>query len=410
MEKNQGRILGLTTSSHALMHIYELSLAALILAIATEFKASLFAVGVIANVFALTFGFAALPAGVLADRFGSRNTLLITWGVATLASLLVGFTSSLYMLAVWLGLLGLAIGLYHPAGYALITRGFPQPGLALAYHGMAGSLGVALSPFLAGIIAAMLGWRAPFIIYALPALLLMLVACFSSVQETSLGSKHTKDTAPAAWGSLRPTLLPLTLTYLVSLFHGFIYRGGLTFLPAYLQQRLGFHILGISPEALAASMATLALLVGILGQYAGGILSDKVRLETLFVAFSAAVAVALVFMANTDGAWLLFSTAFFAFFNFFGQPVGIALLAKYTPLPMQGRSLGIFFLANGGIGSFSASFSGQIADVWGLPTIYFVQSIFGFLALLLAILLFRYALSRQKKGLPASGDKPPVTG
>ena len=65
-----------TSGCHGLIHILELSYGALLVHIANEFGASLFIMGILANIFGLAFGIMGFPAGLLADRFSERRLLM----------------------------------------------------------------------------------------------------------------------------------------------------------------------------------------------------------------------------------------------------------------------------------------------------------------------------------------------
>jgi len=76
--------------------------------------------GLAISAFTLSYGIAQLPAGWLADRVGPR--LLITIGISgvALSGLLVGLSQTYIMMTVFLVLMGLAGGGYHPAASPLI--------------------------------------------------------------------------------------------------------------------------------------------------------------------------------------------------------------------------------------------------------------------------------------------------
>src|SRR5205823_5713420 len=75
----------------------------------------------------------------------TRLLMLSAGGIAvSLASL--AFSTNLPWLALSLAGLGLSSGIYHPTALAAISRSVEAQGAAMGWHGMGGSLGIALGP------------------------------------------------------------------------------------------------------------------------------------------------------------------------------------------------------------------------------------------------------------------------
>ena len=76
--------------------------------------------GLVVSVIGLSIGFGQLPAGWLADRLGPR--ILITIGISgvAVAGLLVGLSRTYITMIVFLALMGVLSGGYHPAAPPLI--------------------------------------------------------------------------------------------------------------------------------------------------------------------------------------------------------------------------------------------------------------------------------------------------
>ena len=77
MTTSQRKVLTTTCLAHAVVHVYELSVPALLWMIQTEFNANDLRMGQIATFYALLFGVGSLPAGWLVDRMGSRPLLVL---------------------------------------------------------------------------------------------------------------------------------------------------------------------------------------------------------------------------------------------------------------------------------------------------------------------------------------------
>ncbi|MFC1953661.1 MFS transporter, partial [Chloroflexota bacterium] len=121
----------------------------------------------IVSAFTFAYGISQLPAGWLADRIGSRFLLLIgTVGVA-ICGLLIGFSPTYSIMVVFLVLLGILGGGYHPAASPLVSASVEEKnrGRALGIHQIGGTGSFFLSPIIAvGVAGIFGGWRASFII------------------------------------------------------------------------------------------------------------------------------------------------------------------------------------------------------------------------------------------------------
>jgi len=381
MKGIEKRAIAYTASCHGLVHVLEVTYGAVLVSIAQQFGASLFVLGVLANVMGFAYGAMALPAGFFADRLSERHLLALCCLGMGVASIAISLAPNIILLGVALAVLGLTMGIYHPVGTAFISRAVSQRGLAFGYLGVAGSAGVAVGPLLAGIIASFMGWRAAYFIFAIPAFILAAVFFFSVRGEAGFMPKPAAQTVTAR-SSLRPVLMSLALVFFIQVMAGFIYRGVLTFLPLYLSQRIHFSFLNMDSVLIAGSFTTIALVFGIGGQFIGGHLMEYKRHENLiFFTFLMAVP-SLALMGRSQELLLMVAASVFAFFYFMGQPVLNGLVADYTPSDWRGRIFGAYFFSNFAIGSFSASILGLLADKYGTNWVFTTAAGFGLLALI----------------------------
>lgn len=411
----QRRLVLYTAVAHGLVHTTELTYAALLLRIGDEFGQGEFMLGIIANAFAFTFGAGALPSGVLVDRLGSQRVITFGFLIAAVASMLVGLSPNAFVLGAFLVLLGMGIGLYHPAALSLIALTAEKRGLVLGYHGVAGNIGVAVAPVMAVGLAEAIDWRAAYFFLGGLSLLLVFLLRAAHLPSAERGAQveaaaTTADPSPSGdppvWASR--ALLPLLLVYVVFVLNGFIYRGSLTFLPAHIEEHLHITFLGIDEVALASSLTTVALLAGAVGQYVGGNMCQRYVLERLAPPLALALVPSLFLMGATGGLLMVAAAAAFVFFNFAGQPVYTSLIAEYTPEGAVGRSYGISFFAAFGLGSVAATFAGFFAERWGTGSVFVSLSAFALLVVCLTLIIWR--VSRSQLGLEARGAAVPPVG
>jgi DHA2 family multidrug resistance protein-like MFS transporter len=118
-----------------------------------------------------------LTMGILGDRIGRRRLLMIGAAMFGLASVLAAFATSVAMLIVARGLLGIAAATLAPSTLSLIRNMFlddRQRTVAIGVWVMSFSAGAALGPALGGLLLHFFWWGSVFLI-AVPVMALLLV-------------------------------------------------------------------------------------------------------------------------------------------------------------------------------------------------------------------------------------------
>ena len=375
------RSMAYVATLHGLLHVFELAYGVVLIAVAAEFGASLLVLGILANVFGFAYGLTALPVGVLADRMSETRLLAacaLGMGVAAVA---VSLSQGVVMLGVALALLGVALGLFHPVATAFVARTATRTGLGFAYLGTGGNLGLALGPVMVGAIASYLGWRFAYAGFAIPCVILGLVMLRLPAKIRPAVAVQESDSMPdRSFSVLRPFLVPLGLIVAANVMNGLVYRGVVTFLPTHLSESLGSGFAGVDPVMLGGSFTTVALLFGVAGQFSGGFFSDRRRREGLALIALGVAAPALLGVWAFGGVAVLAAAAAFAFFSFMSQPVFNTLIADYCPDCWRGRMYGLYFFFSFGVGSFSASALGYVAEAKGVSFVFLVCAILSLIA------------------------------
>jgi len=370
-----------------------------------EFSLGYLGLGVIGNIMSFTYGLGALPGGMIYNRLGPRKLFLLCFLGSTVASLMVAFSSNFIFFTVGLALLGALGSVYHPLANALITAKVRKYGRAMGIHGAAGNLGLATTPIIAGLIASRWGWRQAYLCFAVPGVVL---AIWSLFIDMSVGKKKKVETSHPHVTQLSMLgerdfwvyfSLPLVILYVNNMLNSFCYHGIITFLPTYMSQRTSFHIFSWDSVAIGGMLSGVALFMGVFGQYTGGVLGQRPHLvRNLFVITVMGFPFILAMSLATD-LLLLFMALSYFFFTFCLQPMTNVVLAQYTTLPMRGTAFGIYFFAAFGIGSLAASFSGYLAQAFGLQWAFL-----GVSGVALILIIFTFFLLKVKKPTYASAD------
>jgi len=369
--REERKIMGLTISSHSLVHLYEGVLPPLIPLLIGQFSTDYFRLGIVVTIFSYAFGLGALPAGFLADRVGPRRLVSIYLFGSGVLSVCIWPVGSLWTYGVLMGFIGLFCSTYHPASNTLISHAIRERGRAFGIHGIAGSLGVAAIPVLSAWIGLAMGWRAPHVIFGLWG---VGVGFYSlTVPQQSMTTHSVPLTNEPEVGPSKVSYLNLVVFFLSASALGLTYKGIMTFLPAYMGQNVHLSFLKIDTVALGGTMATLALLSGAVGQYVAGRLVDRCKPEGIYLGAIAVGAIFVFFMAQCSDVLLVVSAVLYAFFYFSTQPVQNYILSRYLPKHRHGLGYGIHFFLTFGVGSIAAAVSGYLADRFGLESIFYAM-------------------------------------
>ncbi|ADD06082.1 major facilitator superfamily transport protein [Natrialba magadii ATCC 43099] len=426
MSDNDRSITGFVMISHAVVHTYELSIPILMVIWLTEFSVSTAILGSAVAVGYGLFGVGALPAGILVDRFGSRELVLVCLagmgGSFLLLSAAQGIVSITLALCVW----GIAASIYHPAGLSLISTGVEQRGTGFAYHGMAGNFGIAFGPLLTAILLLFFDWRLVTAILVVPAGLAILYALTASFDEKAAvetqpdGGREPADEDTDTGGttdgqvdnqmSLSRFLsdsralftIGFTVAMVVVMMNGLFYRGTLTFLPDVLSDFMPDVVEQLqlfdpdSPMAEEFDPASYLyaglLMVGMAGQYVGGKLTDRIRTETgLTIIFASLAVVAVLFVPVAEAGLvpLLLIGSVLGFLLFSLQPMYQATIAEYSPPGERGLSYGYTYLGVFGVGAAGAAIAGFLLSIGSIWQTFAALAVFPATGAVLAIVLRR---------------------
>jgi MFS family permease len=404
---NDRAITGIASLAHAAVHTYEMAVPLFVVVWLTEFDAiplgvasvdvTTATVGVVVTLGYGLFGLGALPGGILVDRIGSRRLISACLLGMGLSYILLGLAPNMLVVAAALVLWGLSASVYHPAGLSLISKGVEERGTGLAYHGIAGNLGIGLGPLAATVMLLFVEWRTVAFVLGAPAVLAAVYAARADFDETAAvtdsaaadgGSKATTgvdDLGEFLTESRRLLAGGFALVFVVVMCSGLYYRGVLTFLPELLRGLPGFEPIpadALLPESVRSAFGVESgagrriepqryfysglLLVGVVGQYAGGKLTDRIPVEYgLAGSFGVLAVLAVLFVPVSQAGIgpLMILGALLGAFLFVVQPMYQATVAEYTPSGTRGLSYGFTYLGVFGVGALGGTIAGAILAV-----------------------------------------------
>jgi MFS family permease len=349
---NERNVLLLTGVGRFTTHFFELMFPTLAVALARQNSVPLDEVLSWSFLGYLAFGLGALPMALVGDRIGARLPLLVSLFGLGVAALAASEVTSARALTICLAAMGALAGVNHPLGMSLISRSTDAPGRALRMNGIFGNVAIALTPVITAALCARFGWQDTYRLVGYAMCALAVGCAFLPVQEPPRRPITARDTAaPIAWRPLLVLLVAATLA-------GISYRGTTLLQPAYFAERVS--------EVWFGAAVSAAYLLGIAGQYVGGILADRHDRRRLYLLFHACSLAPLLLMSVLGGMPLVVGTAAFVFFSLGMQPIENSLVAQYAPPHRRATIYGLKFVCTFGIGSLAVWLVGWADAVGGL--------------------------------------------
>ena len=386
------RLILLISCAHALVHMFELSLPAVEQMIGEDFEVGKDRTGALGTVWRLPFGLAAILAGWLADRYGSRLMLLVYLAGCAATCVLTWWSPSLSVLFPVMFAMGCFASIYHPAGLALISRETtPETrGSALGWHGILGSLGIAGAPFAAMLVFSRtdIDWRQYYLILIVPAVVIGAMLTRSMLQSAERGAAADAADKSRDTAGLKEPFLSRPFLILVSAgaLSGFVYAAFMHFLARYLND-VGLRPDDWPPESFRNALAAAVLICGSVGQAIAGRLCKPGRLEKLLVIVLLGNVPPLVWMSFADGYSRFIAACVLALIHFMNQPVYNSLIAQFIPASRRSIGYGFSNMMCFGIGALGPLCAGQIDSD---TTVYAMLAGVAGLASLLAVWLVQY--------------------
>ncbi len=303
--------------------------------------------------------------GALADRYGRKPLLMITILIYSLGTLLSGFANGFWTLLIARAITGFGIGGEWAVAHALVGETVP-PHVRGRYGAYLQS-GSAFARFLATLagtmLAPLIGWRAVFILSAVPALLVVVIRSQMPESDIWLRLKSAGKVAASPWRlvaemvgpSLRKTTaVAMTLTTLNM--SAFWFKT--IWLPTYLVQARGLTLGQVAALLLMDQIGSLV------GHVAFGSASDRWGRRPSFTVFSIIKALGILMVtigwtAAGGYTWVMFGFMLLVGFGE-GNWGGIGpLLNEVFPTKVRASALGIIYNVSRG-----AQFLAPIAIAW----------------------------------------------
>jgi len=322
----------------------------------------------VTSAFALSSGAAQLPSGWLADRIGP--TYLITMGIlgVAIAGLLIGFSNTYISLIVFMVIMGIMAGGYHPASTPMISLSVPANlrGRALGLHLIGGNTSFFLAPIIGAGIAVAWGWRGSYIALSIPTALLgifffyYLRKRFGRAHMAEMKRRQAEESPP------QPGYKRRLIAFLSMLVIG----GGAgmsvnAFITLYMVNDLG------SSKEVAAMAMSIIFSSGLWAGPVGGWISDKIG-STKVIIVSGVLSGLMIFVLKEVQLGISLYAVLWAMgvIQAVRFPVTEVFIMSQSPAKYRSTIYGVYYTTMQYTGAIFAPVIGTLIDRFGYATMF----------------------------------------
>jgi len=339
------------------------------------------------------YGFAALPAGWLGDRWSAERMMVLFFGGSGVAAIVTGLAQGPLGIAVGLGLIGFFGSIYHPVGTAWLVRNATNRGRMLGWNGIFGSVGIGAGPFAAASLTTLYGWRAAFLVPGVVCLglgvaLALLVRGGSVVAAKADLRPHPEPDH----ADVRRAFVLLSITMLAA---GIVFQAFSNVLPKLFEQRLP----DITQGGLMGTggLVSLVFIASAGFQMLGGLMADRFAMKWIYLACWA-VQLPVLLAATRLFELPLFAASLLCFCMIaVATPTENALLVHYTPSRWRATAFGAKFLLSLGVSALGVPLVAVVYDRSG----DFIW-LFAVLGVLAAVIVAAASLLPRERPVPVA--------
>jgi len=276
------------------------------------------------------------------------------------------------MMVVFLVLLGVMGGGYHPAASPLVSASVEPKnrGRALGLHQIGGTASFFLSPLIAVAIATALGWRGSFVVLAIPTIVFGIVFYwvlgrrgYPKKAEPGIPKSHTET--PSTSDRLRRLVAFLIL----SIAGMVLILSTISFIPLFVVDHFG-----VSEEA-AAFLLALVYSGGLWAGPLGGYLSDRLGRVPVILAMGLIAGPTIYLLTLVPFGWIIYAVLIvIGMAMHLGMPVAEAYIISHTSERNRSTILGIYYVGSRGGPGVITPVLGYLIDQFGFYTSFTIMS------------------------------------
>ncbi|TJY41332.1 MFS transporter [Cohnella pontilimi] len=361
-----------------------------------ETSISYAATGLLASVTALVGGLILPFVGVLVDRWGARNIILLGLLISAAGQILFAYMPSFSGMVFSRAIVGLGVGLLFVGPYTMAAQWFESSkgiGSALGVMFTSDGIGTVFALYLFSFVLAALGWRDGSAVGGLFLIAVLVLSFFVLKDPPHIRKRERTSSSPAERFSLKDYLNVIGNRNVVMASAFFIGEWGLYAVMAYWVPTILMEDAGWS-EGVAGFLASLYVLIGIVPSIIFGLISDRMGKRKPFILLAGlwmtlTLAVLTFGLANNRYELVAWMMPLVGLGVYTGMPVALASAVESVGMKFvataNGFILGIGFLVGGFLYPYVM---GYIKDTTGAYTVGFIGAIIATFVLNFVFALF----------------------
>jgi MFS family permease len=324
--------------------------------------------GLVVSAFTLAYGFGQLPAGWLADRIDPRKLMLVGISGVALAGILVGLSQTFVLMILFLILMGLLAGGYHPSAPPLISASVRSEnvGRALGFHNIGGGASHFVTPLLAVAIANAWGWRNAYITLGIPTVAFgvvfyLLLGRLKDRQKANPGGEKADEQRAAPSKITRRLVVFLIL----STFTAAIVNSIISFVPFLMVDHFA-----VSKEMAAGSLSLIYVAV-FWASPLGGYLADRLGGVRVVLAVCITAGPVIFLLTLLPYGWTLGGMlVLLGMIVFSRMSASECFIIRQTPIRSRSSILGIYYFTGQEGGGVLTPVIGYLIDRFGFTAAF----------------------------------------
>jgi predicted MFS family arabinose efflux permease len=320
-----------------------------------DLQISLSQAGLLLSITSMAYGLIQFPAGILTDKYNARALLLFVTLTLAVALSGISLSSGLLVLALSLLLMGFTVGFSSPVSFSILSKKFTQrTGTIFGIYNTAPSFAQFFGTYISSILAVEYNWHGVFYLWIIldviiGILIWRFVAQNEKRQATEPIDKFTFRTLLS-----NKALMGFLITFIA---HSVCAFSALSMNPLYM---IDIHQLDVT---VTATIYGSTRLLGFLGSFLGGYLSDRVSKVKLLLFSLTVTAISIYLFAVLPFSPLLVAIMGVQAISinvFF--PIIYAIIFKLTSPTIRGKAQGLYNSVAFTIGGLAPYIMGVITD------------------------------------------------
>lgn len=353
-----------------------------------DLQISLSQAGLLLSITSVAYGLIQFPAGILTDKYNARILLLFVTLALAVALSGISVSSDLLFLALSLLLMGFTVGFSSPVSFSILSKKFTQrTGTIFGIYNTAPSFAQFFGTYISSILAVEYNWHWVFYLWIILDILLGVFIWRFVAQKEERPAAAPVDKFAFRTLLSNKALMGFLVTFIA---HSVCAFSALSMNPLYLVE---VHQLSVT---VTATIFGSTRLLGFLGSFLGGYLSDRVSKVKLLLLSLTVTAISIYLFAVLPFSPLLIAIMGIQAISinvFF--PIIYAVIFNLTSPTIRGKAQGLYNSVAFTIGGLAPYIMGVITDEASFTLAFMFPPLIAGVGILWTLILMKKGYSER---------------